>query len=133
MDKFAMSSQPSPEIYFSPLDRFNLLQHRFEHIVESRSDDVEGISIEIPADHENPVSWIRLGIYLEQLRGLSTETADVHLRVRWGSTKDAADMADLGISRSTLENNSHLDRHEEVIRILEIAVNEAEDAIFILK
>jgi len=133
MESLSNRAPADAELNLSPLDRFELLLQRFEHIVESRSDTVEGISIEVPGDEDGPTSWLRLGVYLEQIRGLHTHTADVYLHVRWGTTKDAFNMADVGISRTTLENTTRLDRQEEVMGLLEMSVTEAENIVFNLK
>lgn len=133
MESLANTGPAAAEQNLSPLDRFELLQQRFEHIVESRSSSVEGISIPVHSTEGELTSWLHLSIYLEQVRGLHTEVADVYLGARWGTSKGAADLAVTGVSRATLENASDLHRQEEAMSLLEMSVTTAEDIVFDLK
>lgn len=80
----AYESQPrsvSKEIELTPVQRFDLLQQRFEHIIESRSASVDGISVELPGVPGEPTVWLRLGIYVEKLSEAALDR-DIYLSAR---------------------------------------------------
>ena len=63
----APQSVPQPERNLSPVDRFNLLLQRFEHIIESRAAlKKQDICVHVPGSHLGVPAHIRLGIYVEK-------------------------------------------------------------------
>ena len=114
----------------SPGEWFNELQGRVEHILESRSLTANGVSMQLPEDDLGLTAWMRLGLYVEQLRGLETTVADVALSARWGRTENSADLVDTWLSRSNLEVETNQLRNLGSLALLDISVTEAERAVF---
>lgn len=121
--------QPSePETVIDPAQRFEALLQRFEHVIESRAQKPDGISIELPGiDYETSV-WLRLGIYVEK-NPANPDERDIYLSARWGRTEDAADLADEGVFRSLVLSDTGNEKAELVLRRLEQSVEAAENEV----
>lgn len=130
MELLSGESLPQPERTLSPHQRFELLLQRFERIIETLPDPVAGISVFIPASQFGVPAHVRLGINVEETSGIETVTPDVYLSARWGRLKDAADVADIGLSSANLGANGLSPRQAEAISILELSATYVEDQVF---
>lgn len=124
----ALPGPINPETKLDPAQRFEALLQRFEHVVESRADRPEGISIELPGTDYTTSVWLRLGIYVEK-NNASPDGRDVYLSARWGKSKDAADIADEGVFQSLVTSEAGMAKAEPVLRMLEQSVEAAENEV----
>lgn len=115
-----------PEL--SPLELFDELQGRIEHILDKRSLTAESVSVALLDDLGRP-SWVRLSLYVEQLRGQKKSVADVALGACWGQTEGGADQPESCISRSRLENEADQARNLGRLAVLDIYVSAVEATI----
>ena len=123
------NSGQTPIAERSPIEWFAELQGRVEHVVEAHSSTADSISMQLPEDELGLTAWMRLGLYVEQVRGPETTVADVALSARWGRTENSADLVDIWLSRSRLESVTNQAQSLGHLALLDMCVTAAEAAI----
>lgn len=122
-------SSRTPEQQLSPAERFELLQQRIEHAIESRSASCDGILVEVTHEMTGQPAWINLGMEVTQVRGLQTETDDVELTAGWITHFKTSNRNVATLKRSSL-GGPNSDETEAVLSFLEYSTTLAEDALF---
>ena len=117
-------------VEWSPSEWFRVLQERIEHILESHSLTADSVSVHLPEDELGLSAWLRLGLYVEQVRGPETEIANVVIGARWGRTENSADMVDILLSRSRLESEADRTQSLGQLALLDLCVETTEAAVF---
>lgn len=122
-------SLTTPERQLSPAERFELLQQRMEHAIESRSGSCTDVSVKVTHEMTGRPAWINLGVLVKQVRGPQTEVGDVELYAGCGTSANSNNLSFMTISRNSLQAEAD-NVQAAALSLMEFSVTLAEDHLF---